>query len=74
MIHPTFTAFTRLPFGWETFMEYPSVTRGRTFVDRMDEDGAWWFWVGRLAVVVSAPVKRPARAAADFGEDLSAAA
>jgi hypothetical protein len=50
-----FTAFLRIPFtSTDVFIEYPSVTRGNAFLDRLrDDDRTTLLWAGRLHAVVS---------------------
>ncbi len=60
--------YVRLPFTrLEAWAEYPSITRGHTFVDTMRDPGTLHLWIGRLYAVFGwthkAPEKEAAKAA-----------
>lgn len=53
--------YLRLPFTrTDAWVEYPSATRGRTFVDSLRDPDAFHLWIGRAYCVVGWRHKRAA--------------
>jgi hypothetical protein len=50
-VQPVASFGLKVPFIGEFFVEAPSVTRGRRFVDHQKEDGEHLVWIGRLHAI-----------------------
>lgn len=61
MSRAAYPLFFRITRQLQVYLEYPSITRGRKFLDCAREGGEVMFWAGRLHGIVQFQSKKDTR-------------